>query len=234
MLCLIIPTLNAQEPVSRLLAALCQNKGQKKGQKKGQIKYKRIVTDGGSHDGTIAGAVQGGAQLALGHKGRGHQLARGAELALSDDRVKWLLFLHADSVLVEGWQEAVSFHMQKFPDKAGYFRLGFAAKGLKPRLLELWVRLRCALFALPYGDQALLIHKDLYRQVGGFSPQKLFEDVAIIRALGRKKLRALPARLQTSATKYEQQGYMRRGLKNLSLLRRYLRGENPDDLADEY
>ena len=48
--------------------------------------------------------------------------------------------------------------------------------------------LRCRLFALPYGDQGLLIHRSLYDALGGFRPLPMMEDVDLVRRIGRKRL----------------------------------------------
>ena len=55
--------------------------------------------------------------------------------------------------------------------------------------------MRARILGLPYGDQGLLIHRDLYRRIGGFRPHPIMEDVAIVRRLGRRRLRPLAARM---------------------------------------
>ena len=67
-----------------------------------------------------------------------------------------------------------------------------------PRLLESLVALRCFLFALPYGDQGLLISRRLYRELGGFRPIPLMEDVDLVRRLKRRQLVMLQSRAVTS------------------------------------
>jgi hypothetical protein len=59
------------------------------------------------------------------------------------------------------------------------------------------------------------------------------EDVALARSM-RHKIRRLPACAFTGADKYQQQGWLRRGAKNLGLLLRYLLGAAPEDLARRY
>ena len=222
MLSVIIPTLNAETGLSDLL-------GQLTGQFSGQV-GEIVVSDGGSTDRTLEIALAAGARIAMGCTGRGFQLVRAAQFA----RGKWLLFLHADSRLPRNWREEVDQHIKNFPDKAGYFGLKFSAAGFRPHLLGKWVKFRCLVFALPYGDQGLLIRRDLYEKLGGFPDQALFEDVAIIRKLGRRRLRAFSSMLTTSAERYEREGYVRRGSKNLTLLARYLTGADPDMLAERY
>ena len=56
------------------------------------------------------------------------------------------------------------------------------------------------MLGLPYGDQGVLIHRDLYEEIGGFPTIDLMEDVALARAL-RGRLRRLDATAYTSAAR---------------------------------
>src|SRR5438093_11884497 len=62
-----------------------------------------IVVDGGSQDGTRKAAEAEGAIVLVTEPGRGRQLDAGAHRATGD----WLVFLHADTWLEEGWAAAV-------------------------------------------------------------------------------------------------------------------------------
>jgi len=225
MLSVVIPTLNAATHLPALLAQL-----------EGHVD-EIIITDGGSTDETLAIALAANTRIAMGCKGRGWQLARGVKWGAkwasgsSDD---WLLFLHADTLLGDNWLDAVQHHIKHFPNRAGYFRFKLNADGFWPRWIEFLVRLRCGFLALPYGDQGLLIRRDVYEAVGGYPDWQLFEDVQIVRKLGRRRLRALQAEAITSAARYEEQGYASRSLRNLTLLMRFLLGANPDDLSKRY
>jgi len=95
-----------------------------------------------------------------------------------------------------------------------------------------WANLR-ARAGLPYGDQGLLLPRVLYDAVGGYPDQPLMEDVAIVRAL-KGQLTVIPARIETSAEKYERQGWVRRGARNLWTLARYRAGVSPERLAQSY
>ena len=188
-----------------------------------------ILADGGSGDGIDRVADAVGARLVSARKGRGPQLAEGARAA----RANWFLFLHADSVLSEGWAEAVKAHIQAGQDRAGYFRLQFDAQGIAPRLVAGWANLRARWLGLPYGDQGLLVPRALYDQVGGYPEIPLMEDVAIARRL-RGRLRPLQADITTSAERYRREGWLRRGRRNLWTLVRYLCGVAPERLARDY
>jgi hypothetical protein len=80
---------------------------------------------------------------------------------------------------------------------------------------------------LPYGDQGLLISRDLLAAVGGVAPIPLMEDVDLIRRLGRHRLRLLPAAAVTSAARWEREGYIRRSARNLGCLSLWFAGVPP-------
>jgi rSAM/selenodomain-associated transferase 2 len=219
-LSVIIPTLNAGQSLPDCFAALFE------GVQAGLVR-EVVVSDGGSSDGTRALAEAAGAVLREGAPSRGGQMRRGAEVAGGE----WLLFVHADSVLPEGWAEAVRAQMAR--GGAAAFRLSFDARGLAPRLVAGWANLRSRLFGLPYGDQGLLVSRADYDRVGGFADIPLMEDVAMARALGGR-IALLPLRVRTSAARYAREGWLRRGARNLWLLLCYLCGADPARLAARY
>ena len=101
------------------------------------------------------------------------------------------------------------------------------------KLVAAWANLRTDLLCLPYGDQGLLLRRKDYDAAGSYLDQPLMEDVALVRALARRVSR-IRAHAFTGAKKYQQQGWMRRGAKNLILLIRYLAGAKPEDLVRAY
>ena len=223
MLCVVIPTLNAGEHIDGLLSDLAGHG------------VSVVVADGGSSDETIEMVIRSGARLAIGSAGRGTQLSRGASWAAKTCTPDWYLFLHADSRLDKDWALAVTLHMNKHTDKVGYFRFRADAKGWKPRLMEFCVRFRELTFGGPYGDQGLIISRELYERIGGYKHVPLFEDVAIIDALQHKgSLRRLATNIYTDVSCYESDGYWARTTRNLRLLKAYRRGEDMAALHDEY
>jgi len=217
----IIPTLNVADRIGPCLQALFA------GLDAGLI-HQLILSDGGSSDDIEELADELGARFVSGQKGRGGQLRRGAEVA----RAPWLLFVHADTVLAPGWEGAVARHVQGV-DRAAVFRLRFDSAGVPARLVAGWANLRTRLFGLPYGDQCLLIPRALYDAVGGFPDIPLMEDVAMARAL-RGRIDLLPAHAITDASRYQGEGWLRRGGRNLWTLARYFAGVSPERLVRGY
>ncbi len=218
----VIPTLAACEELPATLAALVE------GLEAGALR-ELVVSDGGSTDGTRAIAEAWGGTVAVGPPGRGGQLARGVAATAG----AWLLLLHADTRLAPGWSEAALAHIRAHPDRAGWFRLAFRTEGVAPRLVAGWANLRSRVFGLPYGDQGLLIRREILEAAGGVPELPLMEDVALARAL-RGRLRELPAIACTSDRRFEAEGWLRRGARNLITLIRYLLGADPSKLAEIY
>ncbi len=219
-LSVVIPTLNAARALERSLPALTE------GVECGLIR-ELVISDGGSQDETLLIADAAGAKLVSGPPSRGGQLRRGGEVAQGE----WILFLHADCVLPTGWSGCVKSHLPC--GRPGFFKLSFDKAGLAPRFVSMWANFRSRYLGLPYGDQALLIRRKEYDQIGGYPDIVLMEDVAIVRSL-KKRLSVLPATISTSAEKYEGEGWFRRGFRNLSLLSKYFLGADPDDLSRRY
>ena len=92
----------------------------------------------------------------------------------------------------------------------------------------------CRRLGLPYGDQGLLVHRDLYRAAGGFPAIPLMEDVALVRRIGRRRLVPLPFAVTTSAERYRRGGYVLRPLRNLGCLALYLAGLPPSAVRRLY
>ncbi|WP_323771216.1 TIGR04283 family arsenosugar biosynthesis glycosyltransferase [Antarctobacter sp.] len=217
---IVIPTLNAGGSLPVCLGSLSE------GLQAGLVRD-LVISDGGSSDGTLAFAEQAGARIVTGPASRGGQLRRGTQAAEGN----WLLVLHADTRLAEGWAETVTAALSQ--PGAYHFRLAFDAAGGMPRCVAGWANLRSHLFRLPYGDQGLLIDRATLESVGGYPDMPLMEDVALARRLGAR-LHPLPATAITSAQKYQQQGWLRRGARNLTTLARYLAGADPEALARSY
>lgn len=218
-LSVIVPTSEAAATLPRCVAAL---------DGVGDV----VVVDAASRDGSASLAEAAGAHVLTTPRGRGLQLSAGARSA----RGAWLLFLHADTVLSDGWQDEVAAFIAN-PDhvrQAACFRFAVDDASAAARHLERAVWARGRLFALPYGDQGLLISRRLYDEIGGYQPWPLMEDVDIIRRIGRRRLRFLTASAVTSADRYRRGGWVRRPLRNLCCLALYAAGLPPERIVRIY
>ena len=221
----VIPTLNAGETLAPTLLSLA-------GARDAGLIKSTIISDGGSTDRTVEVAKAWGAHVEGSEKGRGQQLAVGAAVAESP----WILFLHADTRLTSGWEQAARTFMTmgNSLDKAAVFSFALDDTSFAARGLERLVRWRCQLAALPYGDQGLLISRSLYNALGGYRSIPLMEDVDIVRRIGRHRLVVLTAKASTSADRYRRDGYVLRGVRNLFCLALYFCGVAPATIARLY
>jgi glycosyltransferase involved in cell wall biosynthesis len=186
MISVVIPTVNSERLLPRcfdsLIAAAVRG-----------VVREVIVSDSGSSDGTLYIADAAGAHIVHARKGRGAQFAEGARLAKSD----WLLFLRPETSLEPGWEvEAESFIDQALMERprAAVFRFALEDFGGEARRAEAKANLRASLFALPYGDQGLLIPKRLYLKTGGYRALADMEDADLVRRIGRRRLVGLRSR----------------------------------------
>ncbi|HYG31154.1 MAG TPA: TIGR04283 family arsenosugar biosynthesis glycosyltransferase [Allosphingosinicella sp.] len=217
MLSVVIPTLNAASDLPDTLDRM-------------RTADEIVVADGGSTDQTARVAERCGARLILAPKGRGAQLAAGAEAARGD----WLLFLHADTVPGPRWRAAVDAHIAAAPGKAACFRFRLADRAWQARWIERGVAARVRLLALPYGDQGLLVPRALYEAVGGYRPLPLMEDVELVRRLGRSRLSLLEETASTSSARWRRDGWLSRSARNLACLALYRLGASPERIARLY
>lgn len=226
---IVIPTLDAAQVLGATLAGMAP--GIARLEERGAA-AEVVVADGGSRDGTTDEAGRHGAQVVESEAGRGRQLAAGAEAAEG----AWLLFLHADTRPAAGWDEEVSAFIAQPANqgRAACFRFALDDRAAAARMLERLVALRCCLFALPYGDQGLLIHRSLYEALGGFRPLPMMEDVDFVRRVGRRRLAYLATRAVTSAVRFRRAGYLPRMLRNFCCLLLFILGVRAETVARLY
>ena len=196
--------------------------------------FELIIVDGGSIDLTISIAkIQGVDVIKSPKKNRGYQLKTGASNARGD----WLLFLHADSRLRIGWVRSLSQIIQNKKSKnfAWYFDFKIKKDNLEYRFLEIAVAIRSLFLQHPYGDQGLLIHKDLYYKTGGYSSLKIMEDIDLIARITKKtKLKRIRESIYTDDRKWTNSNIIKRAIKNYKLRKKWRQGYDIDNLSKEY
>ena len=216
MISVVMPTLNAEDHLARTLSALVP------GVVEGMIK-EVVIVDGGSDDATLEIADSTGCQIIKTDAERGLQLWQGCRATRGD----WILIMHSNSQLGDGWMDQVQAHIKNYPLQAGYFHLRFDDPSIMVGLWAEMLALRARWLAMPSGDHGLLLSRALYDTVGGYKDQAAFEDVALSMALGRARLRPMGASLTTSAERFHARGWMLRLIgKSFSFLA-YLLGVPP-------
>jgi len=221
---IIIPTLNEGNHLPLLLADVNE----------WPYDFELTVVDGGSNDFTISiSKIYGGNVIKSLKKNRGYQLKTGA----SNSRGNWLLFLHADSRLNPGWIKSVLKIITKKDSEncAWYFNFKIKKNNLQFRILEIAVALRSHFLQTPYGDQGLLIHRNLYYLSGGFSSLKIMEDLDFIKRIAKKaKVNSIGENLYTNDRKWSNSNIFIRAIKNAKLRKKWRQGYDINSLSKEY
>jgi rSAM/selenodomain-associated transferase 2 len=160
-------------------------------------------------------------------RGRATQMNAAAAASTGD----WILFLHADTRLPSAWRQAIA-SAEAHAVVAGCFRFALDAPGLAARAIAVGVRVRVALFALPYGDQALFVRRDVFRALGGYTALPIMEDVDLVRRLkAHGGMLRSPLRAITSARRWQRDGWLRRTMLNVVLIALFHAGVEPSVLA---
>jgi rSAM/selenodomain-associated transferase 2 len=170
-----------------------------------------IVVDGGSRDETCRLARDAGVRVLASERGRARQLRMGGEESTGDV----VLFLHADTRLESGWQEAVRQVLSDPECAGGAFAFRFAERGARERWIEWGVALRVALFRLPYGDQAIFVRRSVLERMGGIPIVPMMEDLDLVHAIKRAgRLEMLGLTATTSSRRYAHAGALRTVLQH--------------------
>ncbi len=226
MISIIIPVLNEEAFIGKLLEHLLANSSSKN-------ISEIIIVDGGSSDNTrtitqdfitinnnaekeayhyikekstntsfsYPEAKQVKITLLSSDKGRAKQMNIGAKSATGNI----LYFLHADSLPPKGFDQLIIDEVEK-GNEAGCFRMQFDSNHWWLRLASWLTQFRWR--ACRGGDQSQFITKSLFNDIGGFDENyTIYEDNILINALyARNKFVVINKKLKSSARMYRKFG----------------------------
>jgi rSAM/selenodomain-associated transferase 2 len=195
MISVIIPTFNERAAIKETIRRLWERD-------KAGLLHQVIVSDGGSTDGTVAEAVDEGAEVIQSKvKGRAAQMNHGARQATGDV----LYFLHADTIPPIGYTEDILGAVRKGAT-AGCFRLSFDYPHWFLNA-NCWFT-RFDIDAVRFGDQSLFVTKEAFENAGGFCEKHVvLEDQELVKRLKKKgRFVVMNKSVTTSARKYRENG----------------------------
>lgn len=220
-LSIVVPALNEAAHIAATLQALAPLR---------QRGHEVIVVDGGSSDDTAALAAPHADQVLCSERGRARQMNAGAAAARGDV----LLFLHADTRLPELATAAIG---QALAQGARWGRFDVVIEGRSAWLpvVACLMNWRSRLTGIATGDQALFVNAALFRELGGFAPLPLMEDIELTRRLRAVARPAcLRERVRTSGRRWDTRGAWPTIWLMWTLRWRYWRGTPAEELARAY
>ena len=214
----IVPVLNEEQHLEATLART-------------RNAHEVLMVDGGSTDASCTIARDSGARLLVTFPGRHRQMNAGA-LAASGEI---LVFLHADTILPEGWEDEVRLLLGRHATAMGAFSLRLARATPGCRIVAAGATLRSRLLGLPYGDQALFMTAARFREMGGYADLPIMEDFDLVRRMrSRGVVRTSTLGAESSARRWERLGMLRTTCINQCILVGYCLGVSPFALKTLY
>ncbi len=191
-----------------------------------------IVVDGGSTDGSGDVAAGLHAKVLKSDPGRAQQMI----LGVRHSRGRWFWFLHADCVPELETIRSLPGYLRTVDLRWGFFKQRISDPSPWFRLIEMGNELRGRIFSLPYGDQGILVHRDLYFQCGGFAQVPFLEDVILSRSLsGICRPTVINKTLRITSRHWRQAGLFFTTIRNIGIVFRFLAlRQSPSDLLEYY
>lgn len=131
-------------------------------------------------------------------KGRSKQLKFAAENATGNT----LVFFHADSDISQ-------INLKSLDNYSGWacFKIKFDSNKLYYRFIEFTSNIRSKYLNIPFGDQGIVIDKNLYKKSGGYTEEMIYEDIDLAKNLNKiEKNKVLDQTIITQARRFEEHG----------------------------
>lgn len=223
MISIIIPTLNEEQCIGKLLSFL-KNHNQRE-------EFEVIVVDGASQDNTATICNSFSIRIIKSAEtSRAHQMNEGAKLAKGEI----FYFVHADAIPPKSFVDDI-FNTTSSGYESGCYRFEFLNK---PTPL-LYINDFCTRFPFKWcrgGDQTLFISRKLFDQLGGFNEKfVIMEDYEMLdRIMDLSTFKVMPKPVLVSSRKYSHNSYMKVQLTNLKAMRMYRKGVEPAQIKQFY
>lgn len=162
-----------------------------------------LVVDGGSRDATRETAIDAGAGVVSAPRGLASQCNAGATRARGDV----LLFLAADSLVPQGFRQAIEETLASPYVAAGGFRLAIRDERFAYRVIEFGGNFRARFVGMALPDQGLFVRRSAYEALGGMRRDSLIPFARLcfdLRSQG--EFRLARRRVLTSPRKWYQHG----------------------------
>lgn len=221
---IIIPVLHEVEHINALLEHLSHQESEER--------YEVIVVDGGLNRETI-NAINYDGTISIGsEEGRARQMNAGAKIAQGEI----LIFLHADTQLPQGALRLISSALKQNQYVGGSFDLGIDSERFALKGVAYFANLRSRLTCIPYGDQAIFVRKDYFREIGGYREIPFMEDVELMRRIKKRgdKICILSQQVSTSSRRWERESILYCTVRNWVLTFLYFLGVSTETLAKFY
>ena len=189
---IIVPTLNEELVLGNTLTQIQQ-----------LSPHELIVSDGGSNDYTCRIADRFSHRVITGSAGRALQMNAGANEATGD----LLLFLHADSRIEPESYRKMLEYMKNPKWIGGAFTLCIESGKWSLKLIALLANIRSKYFGVAYGDQGFFVRKEVFKDMNGFSPIPICEDLDFYYRLRKKgSVILLKEKAHTSPRRWTNEG----------------------------
>ena len=221
-LSIIIPTLNEESNICKLLSQLLRIKDERI--------IEIIIADGGSTDKTCKLAKNYPIQiLDLGKKSRAFQMNEAAKVATGDI----LYFIHADTRPPISFVDDIYTSIQE-GYQIGSYSFKLDSTDFKLKILSMMTRINMLISR--GGDQTLFVTRSLFDALNGYDEEfVIMEDFDFIRRARKKtKFRLLNKSVLVSARKYEKNSYFTVQRANLSAFLMFYFGYSPKKIKDMY